>query len=59
MSSADPRLRALLKLAPVIPVYTPEDVNEAVEVAQALFRSVTSIRHWMRSRPWSRPCPMR
>ncbi|MBA0283161.1 bifunctional 4-hydroxy-2-oxoglutarate aldolase/2-dehydro-3-deoxy-phosphogluconate aldolase [Stenotrophomonas maltophilia] len=38
MSSADPRLRALLKLAPVIPVYTPEDVNEAVEVAQALFR---------------------
>jgi hypothetical protein len=38
MSSADPRLRALLKLAPVIPVYTPEDVNEAVDVAQALFR---------------------
>jgi hypothetical protein len=24
MSSADPRLRALLKLAPVIPVYTPK-----------------------------------
>ena len=38
MSNADPRLRALLKLAPVIPVFTPDDVDDAVQVAQALFR---------------------
>lgn len=38
MSAADPRVRAVLKLAPVIPVYTPDDVDEAVNVAQALFR---------------------
>ncbi|OEY99959.1 MULTISPECIES: bifunctional 4-hydroxy-2-oxoglutarate aldolase/2-dehydro-3-deoxy-phosphogluconate aldolase [Stenotrophomonas] len=37
MSGADPRVRAVLKLAPVIPVYTPESVDEAVQVAQALF----------------------
>lgn len=37
MSGADPRVRAVLKLAPVIPVYTPESVDEAVHVAQALF----------------------
>lgn len=37
MSGADPRVRAVLKLAPVIPVYTPESVDEAVNVAQALF----------------------
>ncbi len=38
MSGADPRVRAVLKLAPVIPVFTPDDVNDAVQVAQALFR---------------------
>ena len=38
MSGADPRLRAMLKLAPVIPVFTPDDVDDAVQVAQALFR---------------------
>lgn len=38
MSGADPRVRALLKLAPVIPVFTPDDVDDAVEVARALFR---------------------
>ena len=38
MSAADPRVRAVLKLAPVIPVYTPGSVEEAVQVAQALFR---------------------
>lgn len=37
MSGADPRVRAVLKLAPVIPVYTPESVDEAIQVAQALF----------------------
>lgn len=37
MSGADPRVRAVLKLAPVIPVYTPESVDEAVHVARALF----------------------
>ena len=37
MSGADPRVRAVLKLAPVIPVYTPASVDEAVHVAQALF----------------------
>ena len=36
MSPADPRLRAMLRLAPVIPVYTPGSVQEAVAVAQAL-----------------------
>lgn len=36
MSRSDPRLRAMLRLAPVIPVYTPESVDEAVAVAQAL-----------------------
>ncbi len=38
MSGADPRVRALLKLAPVIPVFTPENVDDAVQVANALFR---------------------
>ncbi|MDT3502067.1 bifunctional 4-hydroxy-2-oxoglutarate aldolase/2-dehydro-3-deoxy-phosphogluconate aldolase [Stenotrophomonas maltophilia] len=38
MFGADPRVRAVLKLAPVIPVFTPEDVDDAVQVAQALFR---------------------
>lgn len=37
MSAADPRVRAVLKLAPVIPVFTPESVEDAVEVARALF----------------------
>ncbi|MDH0171097.1 bifunctional 4-hydroxy-2-oxoglutarate aldolase/2-dehydro-3-deoxy-phosphogluconate aldolase [Stenotrophomonas sp. GD04145] len=38
MSGDDPRVRAVLKLAPVIPVFTPDDVDDAVQVAQALFR---------------------
>lgn len=38
MSSADPRVRAVLKLAPVIPVFTPDDIDDAVQVAQALLR---------------------
>ncbi|MBD9536134.1 bifunctional 4-hydroxy-2-oxoglutarate aldolase/2-dehydro-3-deoxy-phosphogluconate aldolase [Stenotrophomonas sp. STM01] len=38
MSGADPRVRAVLKLAPVIPVFTPEDVDDAVQVTHALFR---------------------
>ena len=38
MSGADPRVRAVLKLAPVIPVFTPDDVDDAVQVALALFR---------------------
>ena len=38
MSGADPRVRAVLRLAPVIPVFTPENVDDAVQVAQALFR---------------------
>ena len=38
MSGVDPRVRAVLKLAPVIPVFTPENVDDAVHVAQALFR---------------------
>ncbi|WP_448132631.1 bifunctional 4-hydroxy-2-oxoglutarate aldolase/2-dehydro-3-deoxy-phosphogluconate aldolase [Stenotrophomonas rhizophila] len=37
MSGADPRVRAVLKLAPVIPVFTPESIDDAVEVARALF----------------------
>ena len=37
MSGADPRVRAVLKLAPVIPVFTPDNVDDAVKVAQALF----------------------
>lgn len=37
MSGADPRVRAVLKLAPVIPVFTPDNVDDAVEVARALF----------------------
>ena len=37
MSGADPRVRAVLKLAPVIPVFTPDNVDDAVPVAQALF----------------------
>ncbi|MEG0182608.1 MAG: bifunctional 4-hydroxy-2-oxoglutarate aldolase/2-dehydro-3-deoxy-phosphogluconate aldolase [Stenotrophomonas rhizophila] len=37
MSGADPRVRAVLKLAPVIPVFTPENIDDAVEVARALF----------------------
>lgn len=38
MSGADPRVRAVLRLAPVIPVFSPENVDDAVQVAQALFR---------------------
>ena len=38
MSGADPRVRAILKLAPVIPVFTPDDIDDAVQVAQALLR---------------------
>lgn len=38
MSGADPRVRAVLRLAPVIPVFTPENVDDAVQAAQALFR---------------------
>jgi 2-dehydro-3-deoxyphosphogluconate aldolase/(4S)-4-hydroxy-2-oxoglutarate aldolase len=38
MSGADPRVRAVLKLAPVIPVFTPDNVDDAVQVAQALFQ---------------------
>jgi len=38
MSGADPRVRAVLKLAPVIPVFTPDGIDDAVQVAQALFR---------------------
>ena len=38
MSGADPRVRAVLKLAPVIPVFTPGNVDDAVQVAHALFR---------------------
>ena len=38
MAGADPRVRAVLRLAPVIPVFTPENVDDAVQVAQALFR---------------------
>lgn len=38
MQSSDPRVRAMLRLAPVIPVYTPRSVDEAVAVAQALLR---------------------
>lgn len=37
MSGADPRVRAVLKLAPVIPVFTPDNIDDAVEVARALF----------------------
>ena len=29
MSGADPRVRAVLTLAPVIPVFTPDDVDDA------------------------------
>lgn len=36
MSGGDPRMRAMLKLAPVIPVYVPDDAVSAVKVAQAL-----------------------
>ena len=36
MSHTDPRMRAMLRLAPVIPVYTPGSVDEAVAVAGAL-----------------------
>ena len=38
MSVADSPLRTLLRHAPVIPVYTPASVEEAVQVAQALVR---------------------
>ncbi|MBN8793176.1 MAG: bifunctional 4-hydroxy-2-oxoglutarate aldolase/2-dehydro-3-deoxy-phosphogluconate aldolase [Stenotrophomonas nitritireducens] len=38
MSGADPRVRAVLKLAPVVPVFTPDAVDDAVQVARALFR---------------------
>ena len=36
-------LRAMLRRAPVIPVYGPASVDEAVRVGEALVRSVTSI----------------
>ncbi|MGH8053619.1 MAG: bifunctional 4-hydroxy-2-oxoglutarate aldolase/2-dehydro-3-deoxy-phosphogluconate aldolase [Stenotrophomonas sp.] len=36
MSGADPRVRAILKLAPVIPVFTPDNIDDAVQVANAL-----------------------
>lgn len=38
MSAADTPIRALLRLAPVIPVYTPASAEEAVQVAKALVR---------------------
>ena len=38
MSAAESPLRALLRRAPVIPVYTPASVDEAVAVARALVR---------------------
>ena len=38
MSGADPRMRAMLNLAPVIPVFVPDDATSAVEVARALLR---------------------
>ncbi|MCD7098541.1 bifunctional 4-hydroxy-2-oxoglutarate aldolase/2-dehydro-3-deoxy-phosphogluconate aldolase [Stenotrophomonas sp. MMGLT7] len=38
MSGADRALRALLRRAPVIPVFTPGAVDEAVDVARALLR---------------------
>lgn len=38
MSGADPRVRAILKLAPVIPVFTPDNIDDAVHVAHALLR---------------------
>lgn len=38
MSDVDSRIRAVLRLAPVIPVYTPASVDDAVQVAQALHR---------------------
>lgn len=38
MSAADSPLRGLLRLAPVIPVYTPAGAAEAVQVARALQR---------------------
>lgn len=37
MSGADPRVRAVLNLAPVIPVFTPDNIDDAIEVARALF----------------------
>jgi len=38
MSAAESTMRQLLRRAPVIPVYTPASVEEAVEVARALVR---------------------
>ncbi|MCL7714867.1 keto-hydroxyglutarate-aldolase/keto-deoxy-phosphogluconate aldolase [Stenotrophomonas mori] len=38
MTAADPRLRAMLRLAPVIPAFAPDGIDDAVRVAQALFR---------------------
>lgn len=38
MSDVELHMRALLNLSPVIPVFTPESVDEAVQVAQALVR---------------------
>lgn len=38
MSAADSPIRTLLRRAPVIPVYTPASVEEAVQVASALVR---------------------
>lgn len=36
MSGGDPRMRAMLNLAPVVPVYAPETAGDAVQVARAL-----------------------
>jgi 2-dehydro-3-deoxyphosphogluconate aldolase/(4S)-4-hydroxy-2-oxoglutarate aldolase len=38
MSGAESTMRQLLRRAPVIPVYTPANVDEAVQVANALVR---------------------
>ena len=43
MSGADPRMRAMLNLAPVIPVFVPDDATSAVEVARALLRGGLSV----------------
>ena len=38
MSSVESQLRAILRSGPVVPVYTPASVDEAVQVARALVR---------------------
>ena len=35
---SDPRMRAMLRLAPVIPVYSPQSAEEAIQVARALIK---------------------